>query len=247
MDEFYYLAEAESNLDLEYSIDTFNEAFNIHGFNWEDLFSYFIADGIGDFRILVESLSEPSLHEFTEQYNNNPDHIVNYAIWRSIEQKIYFLTQLDQFKPKFQDIFAGSDRHDVFFKNHWEYCIEYIDTTFGSTLSKLFIENYFSQNADNGVAPLFDNLKTSMMSMVSELSWLNQKEKDDTIAKIINITIGVGNISPDDDINLLRNGVKYNMVTPEKRCTACVTKLLRQLIRPLFGAAFSVNFIIFGT
>ena len=41
-----------------------------------------------------------------------------------IEQKIYFLTQRDQLKTKFQDIFTGSDRHEEYFKNYWQQCWE---------------------------------------------------------------------------------------------------------------------------
>ena len=132
---FYGQNESDFELKL-YSLESFNQAYAIDGLNWTDFFAYFIRQPIDNYQIATDGLNKP-LYDLVMKYKNDPYELINYAIWRSIEQKIYLLTQFEEVRSIFKQFYkSGTIYIESLDKQHWEFCVEYVDSMFSSGLER---------------------------------------------------------------------------------------------------------------
>ncbi|CAF4768743.1 unnamed protein product [Rotaria sp. Silwood1] len=126
----------------------------------------------------------------------------NYMVWRFMMSQAsnmpkHFRTIRQQFDKVFQGINTEPSRAIV--------CGEYVNNIMGFAVAKLYINEYFDQNARNQSLELIDNIRNVFIDMVNQSTWMDSVSKSKAIekARAIREKIAYPDYLNDDNITKL--------------------------------------------
>ncbi|CAF3932616.1 unnamed protein product [Rotaria sordida] len=107
--------------------------------------------------------------------------IQNYFIWRFImSQSEYMPKSIRNIKEQFDLIFQATSTEEL----RTIKCAVYVNKHMGFVVSKLYIKNYFDENAHNQSLKMLENIQNSFIDLINQSYWMDDKSKMKTIEKV---------------------------------------------------------------
>ncbi|CAF2564816.1 unnamed protein product [Rotaria sp. Silwood2] len=119
----------------------------------------------------------------------SPRILQNYFIWRFImDQAENMPTYIRNIKEQFDRVFHGTNAEQL----RTIKCGDYVNDNMGFVVSKLYIKNYFDENARNESLEMIEHIRNSFINIVDQSSWMDNTSKIKAIykAKAIDKQIG---------------------------------------------------------
>lgn len=66
-------------------------------------------------------------------------------------------------------------------------CANYVNDNMGFAVSRLYVKQYFDDNARNQSKELIKNIRSSMITMLQQATWMDDESKAKAVDKVINI------------------------------------------------------------
>lgn len=187
---------------------------NFTGLDWLKLakgtFQHIGMDIDEDEPVIV--VAPPYFEKFMEVINKySPRVIANYLVGNRIWGKTFYLpAKFTDIKLEYQKALTGSATRSP----RWQSCSDNAVSAMSQVVGRLFIEEYFKQEAKDDVLQLIENLRMSVKEMISEVDWMEDSTK--TFAKdkadVIQPRIGY----PDWVHNETRLAEKYELVKVDR-------------------------------
>ncbi|CAF4151500.1 unnamed protein product, partial [Rotaria sordida] len=106
--------------------------------------------------------------------------IQNYFIWRFIMSQLEYMPKsIRNIKEQFDRIFQDTSTEEL----RTIKCAVYVNKNMGFVVSKLYIKNYFDENAHNQSLKILENIQNSFMDLINQSYWMDDKSKMKAIEK----------------------------------------------------------------
>ncbi|CAF3726969.1 unnamed protein product [Rotaria sp. Silwood1] len=121
--------------------------------------------------------------------STSPRLLQNYIVWRFIMNRVSNMPKRyralrDPFDEAFRGTVAQRPRSII--------CGNYINTNMGFALSKVYIKQYFDENARNQSLEMINNIRTAFLDMLKTSSWMDEASKNKSIEKALVIDEKIG-------------------------------------------------------
>ncbi|CAF2909193.1 unnamed protein product, partial [Rotaria sp. Silwood2] len=121
--------------------------------------------------------------------STSPRVLQNYIVWRFIMSRI---SNMPKRYRALRDSFDEAFRGTVAQRPRSITCGNYINNNMGFALSKIYIKQYFDENARNQSLEMINNIRTAFLDMLKNSSWMDETSKNKSIEKALVIDEKIG-------------------------------------------------------
>ncbi|CAF4938123.1 unnamed protein product, partial [Rotaria sp. Silwood1] len=115
--------------------------------------------------------------------------VQNYLIWRFMMNRASSMPKrIRSTREQFDRVFYGISSEPA----RATTCANYVNDNMGFAVSRLYIRKYFDDNARNQSKELIKNIRSSMMTMLQQASWMDNESKQKAIDKAQAIYENIG-------------------------------------------------------
>ncbi|CAF1615486.1 unnamed protein product [Rotaria sp. Silwood1] len=115
--------------------------------------------------------------------------VQNYLIWRFMMNRASSMPKrIRSTREQFDRVFYGISSEPA----RATTCANYVNDNMGFAVSRLYIRKYFNDNARNQSKELIKNIRSSMMTMLQQASWMDNESKQKAIDKAQAIYENIG-------------------------------------------------------
>jgi predicted metalloendopeptidase len=108
--------------------------------------------------------------------------IRNYLIWRFMMNRASNLPRrFRQTREQFDRVFKGNSAEPTRATS----CAKYINDNMGFAVTRLYVENYFDDNARNQSKEILKNVRNSMINLLQNASWMDDESKAKAVEKVV--------------------------------------------------------------
>lgn len=157
------------------------EVFKLHGVKDKVTLDTIIYNSSPEyFEALKDVLSKFTINE-----------LAYYAEWTVIKTFINYLSDEIK-KPHIDFEYERTGRYPMEISNRVEFCDDKVDSLMGIVVGKYFADIIFTDKAKEDVNNTVNYLKESMRKRITELTWLDDKAKEEAITKVYGMTERIG-------------------------------------------------------
>ncbi|CAF3752104.1 unnamed protein product [Rotaria sp. Silwood1] len=115
--------------------------------------------------------------------------VQNYLIWRFMMNRASSMPKrIRSTREQFDRVFYGISSEPA----RATTCANYVNNNMGFAVSRLYIRKYFDDNSRNQSKELIKNIRSSMMTMLQQASWMDNESKQKAIDKAQAIYENIG-------------------------------------------------------
>jgi len=119
----------------------------------------------------------------------SPRVVQNYLIWRFMMNRASSLPQrIRTTREQFDRVFKGTSAEPT----RTTICANYVNDNMGFAVSRLYIKKYFDENARNQSKEIIKNIRSSMMTMLQQATWMDDDSKAKAVDKAKAIYENIG-------------------------------------------------------
>jgi predicted metalloendopeptidase len=115
-----------------------------------------------------------------------PRDVQNYLIWRFMMNRASSMPRrIRSTREQFDRVFKGTSAEPT----RAITCANYVNDNMGFAVSRLYIKKYFDDNARNQSKEIIKNIRSSMMVMLQNASWMDNDSKAKAVDKVNKILL----------------------------------------------------------
>jgi len=119
----------------------------------------------------------------------SPRIIQNYVIWRFMMNRASSLPKkIRATREQFDRVFKGTSAEP----SRAVTCSNYVNDNMGFAVSRLYVNNYFDENARNQSKEIIKNIRASMINLIQNASWMDTDSKNKAVDKEMAIYENIG-------------------------------------------------------
>lgn len=113
-----------------------------------------------------------------------PSVVQNYLIWRFMMNRASSMPKrIRSTREQFDRVFKGTSAEPP----RTEICANYVNDNMGFAVSRLYINTYFDDNARNQSKEIIKNIRSSMITMLQQASWMDDESKSKAVDKVMRV------------------------------------------------------------
>ena len=107
--------------------------------------------------------------------------VQNYLIWRFMMNRASSMPKnIRNTREQFDRVFKGTSAEPT----RATTCSNYVNDNMGFAVSRLYIKNYFDDNARNQSKEIIKNIRSSMVNLLQNASWMDEVSKAKAVDKV---------------------------------------------------------------
>lgn len=111
----------------------------------------------------------------------NPRIVQNYVIWRFMMNRASSMPKkFRSTREQFDRVFKGTSAEPT----RTTTCSNYVNDNMGFAVSRLYIKNFFDDNARNQSKEIIKNIRASMINLLQNASWMDADSKAKAVDKV---------------------------------------------------------------
>ena len=117
--------------------------------------------------------------------------VQNYLIWRFMMNRASTLPKrIRETREQFDRVFKGTSAEPT----RATTCANYVNDNMGFAVSRLYIKNYFDENARNQSKDIIKNIRSSMVNLLQNASWMDADSKAKAVDKVSPFAPGISEL-----------------------------------------------------
>ncbi|UJR20406.1 hypothetical protein I4U23_023537 [Adineta vaga] len=139
---------------------------------------------------LVTVSEVPYLLNVSTLLHQTPPRILqNYVVWRFLMNRAIYMPQhIRNTREQFDRVFKGTSAEPA----RSTVCTDYVNNNMGFAVSRLYVKKYFDDDARNQSKELIQNIRTSMIAMLENATWMDADSKAKAVDKAQAIYENIG-------------------------------------------------------
>ena len=123
------------------------------------------------------------LVDVTALLQSTPTRVIqNYLIWRFMMNRASNLPRrMRETREQFDRVFKGNSAEATRATS----CAKYINDNMGFAVTRIYVENYFDDNARNQSKEIIKTIRSSMNNLLRNASWMDSASKAKAVEKVV--------------------------------------------------------------